>query len=95
MSLTEKEVRHIAHLARIALADAELPGVAAKLTRIVGFVDQFQAADTAGVAPMAHPLDEAQRLRADTVTETDQRDLLQQNAAAVDQGLYLVPRVIE
>jgi aspartyl-tRNA(Asn)/glutamyl-tRNA(Gln) amidotransferase subunit C len=95
MSLTEKDVRHIAHLARIALPDAELAGVAAKLTRIVGFVDQLQAADTAGVTPMAHPLDEHQRLRADAVTETDQRGLLQQNAAAVDQGLYLVPRVIE
>lgn len=95
MSLTEKDVRHIAHLARIALPDAELPAVAAKLARIVGFVDQLQAADTTGVTPMAHPLDERQRLRADVVTEADQRALLQQNAAAVDQGLYLVPRVIE
>jgi aspartyl-tRNA(Asn)/glutamyl-tRNA(Gln) amidotransferase subunit C len=95
MSLTEKDVRHIAHLARIALPDAELPAVAAKLGRIVDFVDQLQAADTAGVTPMAHPLDERQRLRPDVVTEVDQRDLLQQNAAVVYQGLYLVPRVIE
>lgn len=95
MSLTEKDVRHVAHLARIDLPDAELPAVAAKLARIVGFVDQLRAADTTGIAPMAHPLDERQRLRADEVTESDQRALLQQNAAAVDQGLYLVPRVIE
>ena len=95
MSLNENDVRHIARLARLAVADAELGAVAAKLSRIVGFVDQLKAADTAGVAPMAHPLDARQRLRADAVTEADRRDLYQQNAPAVDQGLYLVPRVIE
>jgi aspartyl-tRNA(Asn)/glutamyl-tRNA(Gln) amidotransferase subunit C len=95
MALTENEVRHIAHLARLAVADAELPAVAAKLSRIVGFVEQLTAADTAGVAPMAHPLDERQRLRPDAVTEPDVRAAAQPNAPAVDQGLYLVPRVIE
>jgi aspartyl-tRNA(Asn)/glutamyl-tRNA(Gln) amidotransferase subunit C len=95
MSLNENDVRHIARLARLAVPDAGLAEVAAKLTRIVGFVDQLQAADTAGVAPMAHPLDARQRLRPDAVTEADARDRYQQNAAAVDQGLYLVPRVIE
>lgn len=95
MSLNENDVRHIARLARLAVPDAALGEVAAKLSRIVGFVDQLQAADTAGVSPMAHPLDASQRLRPDVVTEADARDRYQQNAAAVDQGLYLVPRVIE
>ncbi len=95
MSLNENDVRHIARLARLAVPDAGLGEVAAKLSRIVGFVDQLKAADTAGVSPMAHPLDARQRLRADEVTEADARDRYQQNAPAVDQGLYLVPRVIE
>jgi aspartyl-tRNA(Asn)/glutamyl-tRNA(Gln) amidotransferase subunit C len=95
MSLSEKDLRHIARLARLAVPEAQLAAVAAKLSRIVGFVDQLGAADTTGVLPMAHPLDASQRLRPDAVTEADQRALWQQNAAAVDQGLYLVPRVIE
>lgn len=69
--------------------------MSAKLTEIVRFVDQLQAADTSGVTPMAHPLDQPQRLRADEVTETDQRERYQANASATERGLYLVPKVIE
>ena len=73
----------------------EIDGVVEKLGRIVSFVDQLQAADTGSVAPMAHPLDMAQRLRADEVTEPDRRDDYQRNSAAVADGFYTVPRVIE
>jgi aspartyl-tRNA(Asn)/glutamyl-tRNA(Gln) amidotransferase subunit C len=52
-------------------------------------------ADTTDVVPMAHPLDAAQRLRPDVVTETDGRDEFQENAPAVSDGFYLVPKVIE
>ena len=86
---------NIAHLARLQLGDDELPNVIENLSRIIEFVDQLQAVDTTGVEPMAHPLDMVQRLRADAVTEQDQRDLYQANAPAVEAGLYLVPKVIE
>ena len=95
MSLDKDQVQHIATLARLRLADAEVPDVVDKLSRIVDFVDQLQNAPTDQVAAMAHPLNQTQRLRTDTVSEADQRDRLQANAAAVQDGLYLVPKVIE
>jgi len=82
-------------LARLKLADDEFAETVQKLSRIVAFVDQLGQADTDDVTPMAHPLNAVQRLRADDVTETDDREHLQQNAAAVQDGLYLVPKVIE
>jgi aspartyl-tRNA(Asn)/glutamyl-tRNA(Gln) amidotransferase subunit C len=88
-------VAHIAHLARLAVSDEEAADVASKLSRIIDLVDQLKQVDTAGVAPMAHPLDMPQRLRADEITETDQRDLVQRNAPQAEAGLYHVPRVIE
>ena len=66
-----------------------------KLSRIVEFVDQLKAAPTTDVVPMAHPLDQSQRLRADEVTEANERERIQANAPAVEDGLYLVPKVIE
>ncbi len=95
MSLSKAEVENIAHLARLRLGDDELSNVIENLSRIIDFVDQLQAVDTAGVEPMAHPLEMVQRLRDDAVTEQDQRDLYQANAPAVEAGLYLVPKVIE
>ena len=95
MSLSKAEVKNIADLARLELGDDELPDVIENLSRIIDFVDQLQAVDTDGVEPMAHPLDMVQRLRDDVVTERNQRDLYQANAAAVAAGLYLVPKVIE
>ena len=95
MSLDKDQVRHIAMLARLKLTDDEYGESVEKLSKIVDFVDQLSQADTAGVVPMAHPLDAVQRLRPDVVTETDERDRYQQNAAAVADGLYLVPKVIE
>jgi len=95
MSLDKDQVQHIAMLARLRVADDEIADTVDKLSRIVDFVDQLSQADTADVVPMAHPLDAAQRLRADVVTEPDERDEFQKNASAVADGFYLVPKVIE
>ena len=95
MSLTEDQVQQIATLARLKLKPEEHAELVDKLSRIVDFVDHLSEADTQGVVPMAHPLDVAQRLRPDAVTETDDRDRFQENAPSVTDGLYLVPKVIE
>lgn len=95
MSLSKDQVQHIAMLARLKLTDDEYAESVEKLSRIVDFVHQLSQADTSDVVPMAHPLDAAQRLRPDAVTETIERDRFQENAAAVSDGLYLVPKVIE
>ncbi|MEQ8205768.1 MAG: Asp-tRNA(Asn)/Glu-tRNA(Gln) amidotransferase subunit GatC [Woeseia sp.] len=95
MSLSKDQVQHIAMLARLRLAESEVDDVADKLSRIVNFVDQLGAADTGNVSPMAHPLNQSQRLRADAVTEPDAREQIQANAPSVQDGLYLVPKVIE
>jgi len=96
MSLTRQDVEKIAHLARLAISDQEMPAYVASLSSIVDFVDQLSRADTGAVQPMAHPLaGQTQRLRPDEVTETDCREKYQANAPAVQAGLYLVPRVIE
>jgi len=95
VSLSKDQVKHIATLARLKLTEEEYAESVRKLSKIVEFVDQLSQADTRDVVPMAHPLDAAQRLRPDAVTETNERDHLQQNASAVSDGLYLVPKVIE
>ncbi len=95
MSLDRSDVEKIAHLARLQIAEQDIPQYTENLTNILQLVDQLQAVDTNGVEPMAHPLDAVQRLRADDVTEPDQRETLQQHAPAVEEGLFLVPRVIE
>ena len=95
MSLDKDQVQHIAKLARLRLADEEFGETVEKLSRIVAFVDQLSQAATTDVVPMAHPLDAAQRLRPDEVSEPNERDHVQQNAPATEGGLYLVPKVIE
>ncbi len=95
MSLSKDQVQHIAMLARLKLSEDEYAESVKKLSKIVDFVDHLSEADTEGVVPMAHPLDVSQRLRPDAVTENDDRDHYQQNAAAITDGLYLVPKVIE
>ena len=89
------DVKKIAHLARLAITDEDIPLYARNLSNILAFVEQMSAVDTAGVTPMAHPMDAAQRLRPDAVTETDQRERFQAIAPQVEAGLYLVPKVIE
>lgn len=95
MSLSKDQVQHIARLARLDIRDEEIDDVATKLSGILDFVDQLQAAPVDDVLPMAHPLNQAQRFRADAVTEENDRDEFQRNAPAVRDGLYLVPKVIE
>ena len=95
MALDKDQVQQIAKLARLELKPEEHAELLDKLSRIVDFVDQLSAADTEGVVPMAHPLNVAQRLRPDVVTEVNERDRYQQNAPSVMDGLYLVPKVIE
>ncbi len=95
MSLDKDEVQHIATLARLRVADDEFAEAVDKLSRIVDFVNQLSQAATDDVVPMAHPLNQVQRLRPDRVTESNDRDRNQNNAPAVTDGFYLVPKVIE
>ncbi len=95
MSLDEETTRNIAHLARVAMSDAELAHIGADLSRILDLVAEMDKVDTRHVEPMAHPLHMAQRLRPDEVTESNQRERFQAIAPATENGLYLVPRVIE
>lgn len=95
MSLNPDDVEKIAHLARLAIDPADVESYVADLSRIFGLVEQMNAADTGTVDPMAHPQDVVQRLRPDEVTETDQRETFQAVAPATEDGLYLVPRVID
>jgi aspartyl-tRNA(Asn)/glutamyl-tRNA(Gln) amidotransferase subunit C len=95
MSLDKEAVSRIAHLARLGVDASEYDAYARNLSDILAFVEQLNAVDTAGVEPMAHPLDATQRLRPDRVSETDQREKFQRVAPRVEAGLYLVPKVIE
>ena len=95
MSLDAHEVKKIAHLARLAVDEADVQSYADDLSRILEFVETLEVADLSAYDPMAHPLDMSQRLRADEVSEPDQRDHFQAIAPATEAGLYLVPRVIE
>ncbi len=95
MALERSDVEKIAHLARLQIRENEVPGYTQTLSDILALVDQLQATDTTDVEPMAHPLDAVQRLRADVVSEANQREQLQSVAPAVENGLFLVPRVIE
>ena len=96
MSLTRNDVDNIAHLARLAITEAEAPVYVDSLSKILNFVEQLNAADVSAVEPMAHPLaGQVQRLRADEVTAVDEHEKFQRHAGKVEAGLYLVPRVIE
>ncbi len=95
MSLSPDDVRAVAHLARLAIDEQRIPDYSRDVSRILDMVEQMQQVDTAAVEPMAHPLDMAQRLRPDEVTEDNQREQFQAVAPAVEDGVYLVPRVIE
>lgn len=95
MSLTPEQVAEIAHLARLEIGAEDVSTYAHNLSRIIDFIAQLERADTGSVTPMAHPLDMAQRMRPDEVTEVADRELFQRNAPAVEDGVYIVPRVIE
>jgi len=96
MTIARADVEKVAHLARIAVTEANITATTERLGNVLAMVDQLQAVNTTGIEPLAHPLDNmVQRLRPDVVTETDQRHLLLQNAPAAQDGLFLVPKVIE
>ena len=95
MSLSLQEVKRVALLARIEITDREAEAAQGHLNDIFKLIEQMQSVDTEGIAPMAHAQDVVQRLREDRVTETDQHALYQSIAPQVENGLYLVPKVIE
>lgn len=95
MSLNTQDIKRIAHLARIEVNDDEAQATLNKLTGIMALIEEMQAVNTEGIAPMSHSQDVTQRLREDQVTETNQRELYQSIAPSVEDGLYLVPKVIE
>jgi len=95
MALTLDDVKRIAHLARIAVDEAEAQAALEQLNAVFALIADMQAVDTRGVEPMSHALDVTQRLRADSVSESDQHELFQSNAPQVQDALYLVPKVIE
>ena len=95
MSLSPDDVRRIARLARIALQPAESAAVTERLNGVLAMVERIRSVDTSGIEPMAHAQDVVQPLREDSVTETDQRERYQAIAPAVEEGLYLVPKVVE
>jgi aspartyl-tRNA(Asn)/glutamyl-tRNA(Gln) amidotransferase subunit C len=95
MSLTAEKIQEIARLARLEITQNDTPRYVENLSGILDFVEQMAQVDTTDITPMAHPVDAPQRLRADKITEFNQRELLQQNAPAVESGLFLVPKVIE
>ncbi len=95
MPLTTQDVEKIARLARLAMNETEIETARSQLSGIFALIEEMQAVDTSGIAPMSHAQDVSQRLREDTVTETDQHELFQSIAPQVEAGLYLVPKVIE
>ena len=99
MPLSPEQIDRLARLARVALSAPERTEVRDKLNRVLGLIDQMRAVDTTGVEPMSHAVAEqagaVQRLRADEVTEADRREDYQAVAPAVEEGLYLVPKVID
>ncbi|MEM1112020.1 MAG: Asp-tRNA(Asn)/Glu-tRNA(Gln) amidotransferase subunit GatC [Pseudomonadota bacterium] len=95
MTIEQAEIEKIAELARIRIDAAQVGEVTQRLTEILAMVDQLQAADTGDIEPLSNPLDATQRLRSDVVTEGNQRENFQAIAPAVEDGLYLVPKVID
>lgn len=95
MSLEKAEIVKIARLAQLALDEDDIPGYAHDLSNILGLVEQMNTIKTNDIEPLAHPMEIKARLRPDEVTETDQREKFQNIAPDVENGHYLVPRVIE
>jgi aspartyl-tRNA(Asn)/glutamyl-tRNA(Gln) amidotransferase subunit C len=95
MALNITDIKRIAHLARLEINEQEATTTLTKLSGILGLIEQMQAVDTAGITPMSHSQDVTQRLREDIVTQTNRRAVFQAIAPQVQDGLYLVPKVIE
>ncbi|MDD4979089.1 MAG: Asp-tRNA(Asn)/Glu-tRNA(Gln) amidotransferase subunit GatC [Gallionella sp.] len=95
MSLTTQDVQKIARLARLSMNESEIEAARSQLSGIFELIAEMQAVDTTGIEPMSHAQELSQRLREDTVSEPDQRAAFQAIAPQVEDGLYLVPQVIE
>lgn len=95
MAIDLSTISSVAHLARLSLSENEAQKTTDNIVNILELINKMQAVDTHGVEPMTHPLYAVQRLRPDVVTEANQREHLQKNAPATEDGLFLVPRVIE
>lgn len=94
-TLTDADIKKIAHLAKLSIKEQDFPVYQQNLSNILDLVEQMNRIDTSHIGPMAHPFALKQRLRPDEVTETNHRELFQEQAPAVEAGLYLVPKVIE
>ena len=95
MSINKDQIKYLSLLSRMDIQESEINDVEEKLTKIIDFVDQLQSIDTDEIEPMAHPLNQSQRLRADIVLEENFRDKIQKNAKSTERGMYIVPKVIE
>ena len=95
MSLSQDDVKKIAHLARLALPEHQIDSLKKDLDNILNFAEKMNSVDTQSIEPLAHPLDETQPLRSDQVTEIDQRDIFLKNAPKTTAGLYIVPQFVE
>ena len=95
MAIDASQVEQVARLARLSIDDQSIEATAGTISKILELVDTMESVDTSNIEPLANPLDATQRLRADEVTEVNKRDALQRGAPAVEEGLFLVPRVIE
>jgi aspartyl-tRNA(Asn)/glutamyl-tRNA(Gln) amidotransferase subunit C len=95
MSISQAEIIKVAHLARLAIPEERLEGYTHTISDILDLVAQMNAINTDDVLPLSNPLDAMQILREDVVTETNQREVYQSVAPLVEDGLYLVPKVIE
>ena len=95
MSINKDEIKYLSLLSRMDIDKNEIKDVEEKLSKIIDFVDQLQTISTDDIEPMAHPLNQSQRLRVDEVTETNDRENIQKNAQQIEKGMYLVPKVID
>lgn len=95
MNIERQEIEKLATLARITIDDSTISEVSQRLSSVLDLVDQLQAVNTEGVEAMSHPMQATQRLREDEVTEINQREAFQAIAPETEDGLFLVPKVIE
>ena len=95
MSINKDQIKYLSILSRMNIDESEINDVEDKLSKIIDFVDQLQAVSTENIEPMAHPLNQSQRLRTDKVTEINDRENVQKNARETEKGMYIVPKVIE